>query len=63
MEVSRNQAHPQNLAAVRKSGTPVFAKPEPGATELFCTEAEHEFELLGIQGSWVRYRLVLPIST
>jgi hypothetical protein len=56
-EIRRNQAHPQNLAAVRKSGTPVFAKPEPGAKALFSAEAEDEFELLGLQDAWVHVQI------
>jgi hypothetical protein len=56
-EIHRNQSHPQNLAAVKKSGTPVFSKPEPGAMTLFSAEAEDEFELLGIQGRWVHVQI------
>jgi hypothetical protein len=56
-EIQRNQTHPQNLAAVRKSGTPVFAKPEPGAVVLFSAESEDEFEVLGLQGRWVHVQI------
>jgi hypothetical protein len=56
-EIRRNQAHPQNLAAVRKSGTPVFVKPEPDAKALFSAEAEDEFELLDIQDRWVHVQI------
>jgi len=56
-EIRRNQAHPQNLVAIRKSGTPVFVKPEPGAKALFFAEAEDEFELLGIQDRWAHVQI------
>jgi hypothetical protein len=56
-EIQHSQSHPQNLVAIRKSGTPVFEKPEPGAKALFSAEAEDEFEALGLQGAWVHVQI------
>jgi len=56
-EVLRNQAHPENLAAVRKSGTPVYSKPQAGAQVLFSAEAQDEFQILEVQPSWVHVQI------
>jgi hypothetical protein len=56
-EILRNQAHPNNLAAVKKSGTPVLASPNEGAQVLFSATAEDEFEVLDMNASWVHVRI------
>lgn len=56
-EILRNQSHPNNLAAVRKSGTPVLTNPSEGAKPLFLAEAEDEFEILDSNESWVHVRI------
>ena len=56
-EILRNQAHPNDLVVVRKSGTPVFAKPQTNAHVLFIADAEDEFEMLDRQGSWVHVQI------
>jgi hypothetical protein len=56
-EILRNQSHPNNLAAVRKSGTPVLVSPSEGAKVLFLAEAEDEFEILDSNESWVHLRI------
>jgi len=56
-EILRNQAHPNNLAAVRKSGTPVLVSPSEGAKVLFLADAEDEFEILDSNESWVHVRI------
>ena len=56
-EILRNQARPSDLAAVRKTGTPVFAKPmEPGDV-LFKADAEDEFKVLDESGGWVHVQV------
>jgi hypothetical protein len=56
-EVLRNQARPNDLAAVLKTGTPVFAKPiEPGDV-LFHADAEDEFKILDESGGWVHVQV------
>jgi hypothetical protein len=52
-EILHSQAHPTDLVVVRKSGTPVFAKPRANALVLFPADAEDEFQLLDRQGAWV----------
>jgi len=56
-EVLRNQAHPDNLAAVKKTGAPVLASPSEGAKVLFLASAEDEFEILDMNASWVHVRI------
>lgn len=56
-EILRNQSHPDNLAAVRKSGTPVLVSPSEGAKVLFLADAEDEFEILDSNESWVHVRI------
>jgi hypothetical protein len=52
-EILHNQAQPANLAVVRKSGTPVYAKPLTTATALFAAEGQDEFQILDAQSAWV----------
>jgi hypothetical protein len=56
-EILRNQAHPNNLVAVRKSGTPVLVSPIEGSKVLFAATAEDEFEILDMNASWVHVRI------
>jgi len=56
-EILRNQAHPSNLVAVKKSGTPVLVSPIEGAKVLFLADAEDEFEILDMNASWVHVRI------
>lgn len=52
-EVQKNQAHPLNLVVVKKSGTPVAARPAEGAKVLFLAAAGDEFEFLEAEGTWL----------
>ncbi|MGH9537937.1 MAG: hypothetical protein ACRD3H_08435 [Terriglobales bacterium] len=56
-EILRNQAHPNNLAAVKKAGTPVLASPIENAKVLFLAAAEDEFEILDVNPNWVHIRI------
>jgi hypothetical protein len=56
-EVLKNQAHPKNLVAIRKSGTPVVATPSLNAKTLFLASAHDEFEMLGFNADWVHVRI------
>jgi len=56
-EILRNQAHPDNLAAVRKFGTPVHTKPQSSAPVLFSAEAQDEFQILEVQPTWVHVQV------
>ena len=56
-EILRNQAHPTNLAAVRKADTPVLVSPSEGAKVLFLASAEDEFEVLDMNANWVHVRI------
>jgi len=56
-EILRHQAHPNNLVAVKKSGTPVLGNPIEGAKVLFLASAEDEFEILDTNANWVHVRI------
>ena len=56
-EILRNQARPNNLVAVKKSGTPVLTSPVEGAKVLFLASAEDEFEMLDMNAGWVHVRI------
>ena len=56
-EILRNQAHPSNLVAVKKTDTPVLANPIEDAKVLFLAAAEDEFEILDANPNWVHVRI------
>lgn len=56
-EVLKNTAHPQNLVAVKKSGTPLVSTPSLTAKPLFLASAHDEFELLDFTADWVHVRI------
>lgn len=56
-EVLKNQAHPKNLVAVKKSGTPVVEKASLTAKVLFLASAHDEFEMLDFNRDWVHVRI------
>jgi hypothetical protein len=56
-EVLKNQAHPKNLVAIKKSGTPVVATPSLNGKTLFLATAHDEFEMLDFNLDWVHVRI------
>jgi hypothetical protein len=56
-EVLKNQAHPKNLVAVKKSGTPVVDAPSLKAKTLFFASEHDEFEMLDFTADWVHVRI------
>jgi hypothetical protein len=56
-EVLKNQAHPKNLVAVKKSGTPVVATPSLTAKPQFLASMHDEFEMLDFNRDWVHVRI------
>lgn len=56
-EILKNQAHPKNLVAVKKSGTPVVASASLNAKTLFLASAHDEFEMLDYNRDWVHVRI------
>lgn len=52
-EIQRNQAHPQNLVIVKKSGTPVYDKGAENSRVLFQAAANDEFEFLDEGRGWI----------
>jgi hypothetical protein len=56
-DIQHNQVHPANLVVVRKSGTPVLAKPATGSRVLFTATADDEFEFLDAEGEWIHVQI------
>lgn len=56
-EILKNQAHPKNLVAVKKSGTPVVETASLTAKTLFLASAHDEFEMLDFNQDWVHVRI------
>jgi hypothetical protein len=56
-EIQHNQAHPQNLLVVTKSGTPVYAKASENSRLLFQAAANDEFEFLDAEGGWLHIEI------
>jgi hypothetical protein len=56
-EIIRNQSHPRNLVAVKRSGTPVVSKPSLNAKTLFLASMHDEFEMLDFNEDWVHVRI------
>jgi hypothetical protein len=56
-EILRNQTHPKNIVAVKKSGTAVVATPSLSAKPLFLASMHDEFELLDFNPDWVHVRI------
>jgi hypothetical protein len=56
-EVLKNQAHPKNLVAIKKTGTPVVTTPSLNGKTLFLATAHDEFEMLDFNADWVHVRI------
>jgi hypothetical protein len=56
-EIQRNQAHPNDLAAIKKSKTAIYAKPSETAPVLMHADAQDEFQVLGLDGPWVHIQI------
>ncbi len=56
-EILKNLAHPKNLVAVKKSGTPVVVSASLTAKTLFLASAHDEFEMLDFNRDWVHVRI------
>ncbi|MFZ0807489.1 MAG: SH3 domain-containing protein, partial [Candidatus Sulfotelmatobacter sp.] len=50
-------SHPNNLVAVKKTGTPVVESPSLNAKPLFLANMHDEFELLDYNADWVHVRI------
>jgi hypothetical protein len=56
-EIQKDQAHPLNLVVVKRSGTPVLARPADGSRVLFNAAADDEFEFLDAEGEWIHVEI------
>lgn len=56
-EVVKNMAHPKNLVAIKKSGTPIVSAPSLTAKPQFMASMHDEFEMLDFNADWVHIRV------
>jgi hypothetical protein len=56
-EIQHNQAHPRNLVIVKKTGSPVLARPAEGSKLLFTAFADDEFEFIDAEGEWFHIQI------
>jgi hypothetical protein len=56
-EILKNQDHPKNLVAVKKSGTAVVSAPSLTAKPIFLASLHDEFEVLDFNRDWVHVRI------
>jgi hypothetical protein len=56
-EIQHNQAHPRNLVIVKKSRSPVLARPTEGTRVLFTAAADDEFEFIEAAGDWFHVQI------
>jgi hypothetical protein len=56
-EIQHNQAHPQNLLAIARSGTPIYSKASEESRVLFQAAANDEFEFLDADKGWIHIEI------
>ena len=56
-QVLEHQTHPDNLAAVKDSHTPIFARPDTNADTVLMADAEDEFQILDSNEYWVHVQI------
>jgi hypothetical protein len=56
-EIQHNQAHPRNLVIVKKSGSPVLARPMEASKLLFTASADDEFEFIDAEPEWFHIQI------
>lgn len=56
-EIQKNQAHPQNLVSVEKSGTPIYAKASSDSRVLFQAAVNDEFEFIDDDNGWIHIQI------
>jgi hypothetical protein len=56
-EILHNQSRPVDLVAVKRPKTPIFERPAEDSAVLLHAEAQDEFQILGVEGSWVHVQI------
>jgi hypothetical protein len=56
-EIQHNQAHPRNLVIVKKSSSPVLARPSEASKVLFAASTDDEFEFIEVEGEWFHIQI------
>jgi len=52
-----SQTKPNDLVAIKKTGTTVYARPEAGEKPLFAAAAKDQFKMVEIRGEWVHIQI------
>ena len=56
-ELYDNQTKPNDLVVIKKTGTPVYSRPEEDAKALFTATAKDQFQMVEIKGEWVHVQI------
>ena len=56
-ELYDNQTKPNDLVAIKKTGTPVYSRPEEAGKPLFTATAKDQFQMVEIKGEWVHVQI------
>ena len=56
-ELYDSQSKPNDLVAVKKTGTPVYPRPEESGKPLFVATARDQFEMIELHGEWVHLQI------
>jgi hypothetical protein len=56
-QLSDGQTTPTNLAAIKKTGTPVLPRPDDGGKPLFAATEKDQFEIVEMRGDWVHVQI------
>jgi hypothetical protein len=59
-QIRQSQTHPEDISVVKKSGTPIYGKPETNAEVLMTADQGDEFPILDAQGGWVHIGISGP---
>ena len=59
-QIRASLSRPDDIAAVKKGGTPIYSNPEEKAEVLMTAEAGDEFPILDVQGAWVHVQISGP---
>ena len=56
-ELYDNQTKSNDLVAIKKTGTPVYSRPEEAGKPLFTATAKDQFQMVEIKGEWVHVQI------
>ena len=56
-ELYESQSKPSDLVAIKKTGTPIYSRPEESGKPLFAAIAKDQFQMLELRGDWVHIQI------